>query len=98
MDPSFHPSREQLASLLSISKLLTSSIDLSSLLKLIVSSITELLGCEASSLFLIDQTGEQLVLTVATGPVRGDLKELRLNIGEGIVGWVARRKKGLIVN
>jgi Nif-specific regulatory protein len=47
---------------------------------------------------LVDQTREQLVHTLATGPVSGDIKELRLNIGEGIVGWVAKRKKGLIVN
>jgi Nif-specific regulatory protein len=97
MDQSFHPSREQLVSLLSISKLLTSSIDLHSLLKLIVTSVTELLGCEASTLFLIDHTGKQLVLTVATGPVNDDIKELRLNMREA-VGWVAKRKKGLIVN
>ena len=98
MDSSFQPSREQLASLLSISKLLTSSIDISSLLRLIVTSVTELLGCEASSLFLLDQTGEQLILTVATGPVSAEVKELRLSVGEGIVGWVAKRRKGLIVN
>jgi Nif-specific regulatory protein len=98
MEPSFQPSREQLASLLSISRLLTSSIDLSSLLKLIVTSVTELLGCEASSLFLIDHTGKQLVLKVATGPVSADIKELRLNVGEGIAGWVAKYRKGLIVN
>jgi Nif-specific regulatory protein len=98
MDPSFRPSREQLSALLSISRLLTSSIDLPSLLKLIVASVTELLECEASSLFLIDPTGEQLILKVATGPVHGVIKELRLNIGEGIAGWVAKHQKGLIVN
>ena len=98
MDPSFRPSREQLSALLSISRLLTSSIDLSSLLKVIVSSVTDLLECEASSLFLIDPTGEQLVLKMATGPVGGEIKELRLNIGEGIAGWVAQHRQGLIVN
>jgi len=98
MDPSFQPSREQLSALLSVSRLLTSSIDLPSLLKLIVTSVTELLECEASSLFLIDRTGEQLVLRVATGPVRGEIKELRLSVGEGIAGWVAKHRKGLIVN
>jgi len=98
MDPSFRPSREQLSALLSISRLLTSSIDLSSLLKVIVSSVTDLLECEASSLFLIDRTGEQLVLKMATGPVGGEIKELRLNIGEGIAGWVAKHRQGLIVN
>ena len=98
MDASFQPSREQLSALLSVSRLLTSSIDLPSLLKLIVTSVTELLECEASSLFLIDRTGEQLVLRVATGPVRGEIKELRLEIGEGIAGWVAKHRKSLIVN
>ena len=98
MDPSFHPSREQLNSLLSVSTLLTSSIDLPSLLKLIVTSVTELLGCEASSLFLVDQTGEQLVLTIATGPVSSEIKEFRLSMGEGIVGWVGQHRKSLIVN
>lgn len=98
MDPSFRPSKEQLSALLSISNLLTSSIDLPSLLKLIVTSVTELLQCEASSLFLMDRTGEQLVLKMATGPVGGEIKELRLNIGEGIAGWVAKHRRGLIVN
>jgi Nif-specific regulatory protein len=98
MDPSFQPSREQLSAFLSIGRLLTSSIDLPSLLHLIVTSVTELLECEASSLFLIDRTGEQLVLKTATGPVGGEIKELRLNVGEGIAGWVAKHRQGLIVN
>ena len=98
MGASFQPSGEQLTALLSVSRLLTSSIDLSSLLNLIVNSVGELLGCEASSLFLIDQTGEQLVLKVATGPVSGEVKELRVNVGDGIAGWVAKHRKGLIVN
>ena len=61
MDPSFRPSREQLSALLSISGLLTASIDLPALLKVIVTSVTKLLECEASSLFLIDPTGEHLI-------------------------------------
>lgn len=90
--------KAQLAALLSVSRLLTSSIDLPALLNLIVKSAEELLACEASSLFLVDQTGEQLVLKVATGPVSGEVKELRLNMGEGIAGWVATHRQGLIVN
>jgi Nif-specific regulatory protein len=98
MDPSFRPSREQLSALLSISGLLTASIDLPALLKVIVTSVTTLLECEASSLFLIDPTGEQLILKVATGPVGGEIKELRLKIADGIAGWVAKHRKSLIVN
>ena len=83
---------------MAISRLLTSSVDLPSLLKLIVTSAAELLECEASSLFLIDPTGEQLILSVVTGPVSGEIKELRVNIGEGIAGWVAKNRKSLIAN
>ncbi|HKY72319.1 MAG TPA: sigma 54-interacting transcriptional regulator [Nitrospira sp.] len=35
---------------------------------------------------------------MATGPVGGEIKELRLNLGEGIAGWVAKHRQGLIVN
>ena len=71
LDSPFQSMKAQLAALLSVSRLLTSSIDLPALLSLIVKSAEELLACEASSLFLVDQTGEQLVLKVATGPVSG---------------------------
>ncbi|HMS84152.1 MAG TPA: sigma 54-interacting transcriptional regulator [Nitrospira sp.] len=98
LDSPFQSMKAQLAALLSVSRLLTSSIDLPALLNLIVKSAEELLACEASSLFLVDQTGQQLVLKVATGPVSGEVKELRLNMGEGIAGWVATHRQGLIVN
>lgn len=98
LDSPFQSMKAQLAALLSVSRLLTSSIDLPALLNLIVKSAEELLACEASSLFLVDPTGEQLVLKVATGPVSGEVKELRLKMGEGIAGWVAAHQKGLIVN
>jgi len=98
LDSSFQPTRERLAALLSVSRLLTSSIDFPSLLNLIVNSVRELLECEASSLFLVDQTGEQLVLKVATGPVKTNVNELRLRMGEGIAGWAAKNRKGVFVN
>lgn len=97
-DSAFQPTREQVAALLSAGRLLTSSIDLQSLLQLIVKSVTDLLACEASSLFLVDASGTELEIRVATGPVSGPIKAMRLKMGEGIAGWVAEKREGMIVN
>ena len=95
------PSRtthDQLGALLSASRLLTSSIELDALLRVIVTTVTELLSANASSLLLVDPVTHELIVKVATGPVSTGLKEVRLKMGQGIAGWVAERKKGAIVN
>jgi Nif-specific regulatory protein len=64
----------------------------------IVTTVTELLSANASSLFLVDPVTNELIVSVATGPVSTDLKEMRLKMGQGIAGWVAEQRKGVIVN
>lgn len=92
------PTREQLAVLLSASRLLTSALDSESLLRLIVQEVTNLLSCGASSVLLVDGATNELVFKIATGPVSPNLKEMRLAGGEGIVGWVAQHRKPAMVN
>ena len=93
-----HTMHDQLGALLSASRLLTSSIELDALLRVIVTTVTELLSANASSLLLVDPVTQELIVKVATGPVSAGLKEVRLKMGQGIAGWVAERKKGAIVN
>lgn len=93
-----HTTHDQLGALLSASRLLTSSIELDALLRVIVTTVTELLSSNASSLLLVDPVTQELIVKVATGPVSTGLKEVRLKMGQGIAGWVAERKKGAIVN
>ena len=92
-----HTTHDQLGALLSASRLLTSSIELDALLRVMVSTVTELLSANASSLLLVDPVTHGLIVKVATGPVSAGLKEVRLKMGQGIAGWVAERKKGVIV-
>ena len=93
-----HTTRDQLGALLSASRLLTSSIELDALLRVIVSTVRELLSANASSLLLLDPVTNDLIMNVATGPVSTDLKEMRLKMGQGVAGWVAERQQGVIVN
>ena len=69
-----HTTHDQLGALLSASRLLTSSIELDALLRVIVTTVTELLSANASSLLLLDPVSHELIVNVATGPVSSGLK------------------------
>ncbi len=59
--------------------------------------ITEFLGAEESSIFLVDESTGDLVLTYASGEVGAEIIGLRLRSGQGVVGWVVKNSEDLIV-
>jgi sigma-B regulation protein RsbU (phosphoserine phosphatase) len=62
--------------------------DVDATLRRALARITEHVGAEGGSLFLLDPERDQLVCNASTGPV--DLTGLRLGAGEGIVGRTVR--------
>ena len=70
-----------------ISSALGSTLDLDELLALVASKITEVIDADRSTIYLLDDDGEHLVSRVAEGQGRS---EIRLQVGEGLAGWVAR--------
>jgi transcriptional regulator with GAF, ATPase, and Fis domain len=93
-----HSSREQLAALLEVSHLLTSSTDLGHLLHLILETVSRLLHAEGSSLLLLDSATQELVFQVPFNPGSELLQGLRLQPGEGIAGWVAKTRQPHLSN
>ena len=91
-------SRQELEFLLSFSKSLSSTLDQSQLLDIIIESAKTLTVAEASSLLLLDQATQNLHFAHATGEVSEELKKLSIPMGQGIAGWVAREQKPQIVN
>jgi len=91
-------SRQELEFLLSFSKSLSSTLDQSQLLDIIIESAKTLTAAEASSLLLLDQATQNLHFAHATGEVSEELKKLSIPMGQGIAGWVAREQKPQIVN
>jgi GAF domain-containing protein len=59
--------------------------------------VAEFLGAEAASVFVLDRSTDDLVLTYATGEVRDQVVGLRLESGQGVVGWVVKNGEDLIV-
>src|SRR5678815_852396 len=76
-----------------VSRALSEAGDLDSLLALIMSKVTELMEADRSTLYLLTEDNRTLWSKV----VQGDVKvEIRLEVGEGIAGWVAKTRE--IVN
>jgi signal transduction histidine kinase len=66
---------------------LGSTLDLDRLLVLIMDRVTELLQADRSTLYLVSDDGLQLWSKIAQGR---EVREIRLRVGEGVAGWVAR--------
>jgi signal transduction histidine kinase len=88
----------QLATLNEIGRSLTSTLDVKLLLNQILNSATEILNCQAGSLFLVDEQTGELVFEVVIGPVANDLLGKRLPPGTGVVGEAVSSSKPVIAN
>ncbi|MBD0305841.1 MAG: GAF domain-containing protein [Nitrospiraceae bacterium] len=93
-----YPSREQLASLLEISQLLTSSVELDYLLNLTLLTVKRLMRSEASSILLVDPITDELSFRTSSGPGSDQLKAVTLKPGQGIAGWVLKERRPALVN
>ena len=76
----------------------TSSLDLANTLAIVTAGTRELLGAEAVSLALLAEDGRRLVFAAATGGAADFIRERELDIDKGLVGWVVRHGKPLLVN
>jgi serine phosphatase RsbU (regulator of sigma subunit) len=89
---------QKLNSLLESAYILNSNLDLQQLLPLIMLKSKELLDAKASSLFLLDEDEKFLYCETAIGEGGESIqKYLRLEIGDGIAGWVAKHQEPAII-
>ncbi len=79
--------RGRLEGIQEIGRALGSTLNLDRLLVLIMDKITELMHAERSTLFIIDEENRQLWSKIAQGETS---REIRIDLGEGIAGWVAQ--------
>lgn len=74
---------------LQIGKLLTSTLNLNEILKLIMSKVSELIEAANWSLLLLDEEKNELVFEVVVGLDKNLIKDVRIPLGVGIAGRVA---------
>jgi Nif-specific regulatory protein len=90
--------REELEMLFHMASSLSTTLELSKILDIIIDSARTLLKAEASSLLLLDETTHELYFASATGDVSGRLKNLTVPLDKGIAGACVRDGKVKIVN
>ncbi len=80
----------KLAALLEISRDISATLDLPSVLERIATHARDLLEAEDSDVYLLQPDGETLRAIVALGAYADEIKATPLRLGEGIVGIVAQ--------
>jgi len=89
---------EWLEGLIQVTAIISSVLDLDELLNLVMDKAQSVMHAEASSILLINEITGMLECEVALGEVGEQVKQkVRLEIGQGIGGWVAKTGKPVIV-
>jgi len=88
---------QELAIFHDVAKALTSSLNLDSILQTIMEKMAEYFQPDTWSLLMVDEEKEELYFAIAVGDASEALKTVRLKMGEGIAGWVAKHGESLLV-
>ncbi|HAE37673.1 MAG TPA: hypothetical protein DCG57_03420 [Candidatus Riflebacteria bacterium] len=90
---------EEMAALLEVGRVVSSTLDLRELLTKIMSTATKVMRCETSTVYLVDDQTNELYFHIVSGDpnVGAKLQEIRLPLGTGLAGWCAQNNKPIIV-
>jgi diguanylate cyclase (GGDEF)-like protein len=80
-----------------VAKALTSSLDLDSILQTIMDKMAEYFRPDNWSLLMVDEEHNDLYFAIAVGSASEAIRNVRLKVGEGIAGHVAKHGERLIV-
>jgi len=87
-----------LTSLIEVSAIINSTLDLEELMKLVMEKAQAVMNAEASSVMLLNEQTGMLECEIALGDVREKVKDkIQLKLGQGIAGWVAESGEAVIV-
>ncbi|MEW6011963.1 MAG: GAF domain-containing protein, partial [Elusimicrobiota bacterium] len=88
---------DKLEMLVTVSRLLSSKLDIADLLTTIMRLATRVVNSERASLYLLDEKTQELYFDVALD-LDENLKKMRFKLGEGLAGTVAKEARSVISN
>jgi len=80
-----------------LTRSLTSSLDLDTILRTILEHMERTIEAELWTLLMLDEASQELYYAIAAGGEQEKLRGLRVKVGEGVAGWVAKHGESLIV-
>lgn len=88
----------QLRLILEVSRRLNSTLDLDTLLGLIIKVATEVTSTEAASILLLDELTGELIFEASTNANPAELRATPVPLDGSIAGWIVRHNQALVVN
>src|SRR5438094_7912536 len=88
---------ERLSLFHEVGKSLASTLDLQKILQTIMEKISDFIQPDTWSLLMLDDKTQELYFEIAIGTGDTNLKDVRLKVGKGIAGWVAKSGEPLLV-
>jgi diguanylate cyclase (GGDEF)-like protein len=80
-----------------VARALTQTLELEEILRIIMDKMTGFFNPERWSMLMVDEQAQELYYPIAAGENDSSLKDLRIQMGEGIAGWVASSGNALVV-
>ena len=80
-----------------VARALTSSLQLEEILSTIMNKMAQFFSPERWSMLMVDESAQQLYYAIAVGENAESLRGLRVPLGEGVAGWVAKTGNPLVV-
>ncbi|MCK4251643.1 diguanylate cyclase [candidate division WOR-3 bacterium] len=94
---SFKQKIQELQALSEIVKAISSSLEPKEILRIIMEKTADLIKAEGWSVLLFDHDKRELVFEAVAGAAGKKILGMRLKVGQGVAGWVARYGQSLIV-
>src|SRR5436190_6066433 len=82
----------QLALLHRISGIVSSAMSLQKMLDELIALVVGVTSCDACLVYLLEPSSAEIVLCASQLPHAGEIGNIRLKIGEGVTGWVAKHQ------
>jgi len=80
-----------------IGQVIGSLPNLEEMLKMTADIVVNVVGADLCLIYILDESKNELVLRAASRWARGAVGKIRLKVGEGITGWVARQRKHVAI-
>jgi uroporphyrinogen-III synthase len=88
----------QVAILHRTSRIVSSGLSIDDMLQELVAITVEVTACDACLVYLPDSETGDIVLRASQLPHDAEIGAVRLNVGEGIAGWVAQHKSAVALS
>ena len=99
-EPPFDPGRRlaECEMLLEIGVKLSGTLDLQTVLEMALETAEQVCRAETSSIWELDEETQELFFRIVRGQAAGEIRDLRVPVGQGIAGSVARSGVAELVN